>query len=84
MRFLVPTTRPADPVVQAGRKRLRVVALCFAMAFASVGLRLVDMVVGKDPAEASPRIAGEAGPDPRRSDIVDRNGELLATNLRVP
>ncbi|HMR31609.1 MAG TPA: penicillin-binding protein 2 [Geminicoccaceae bacterium] len=84
MRFLVPTTRPADPVVQAGRKRLRVVALCFAMAFASVGLRLVDMVVGKDPAEASPRIAGEAGPDPRRADIVDRNGELLATNLRVP
>jgi cell division protein FtsI (penicillin-binding protein 3) len=84
MRFLVPVSHPADPAVVAGRKRLRVVALCFAVAFASVGLRLVDMVRDKDVAEVLPRAAGEAGPDARRADIVDRNGQLLATNLRVP
>lgn len=84
MRFLVPVARPSDPAVLAGRKRLRVVAVCFTIAFASIGLRLVDMVWGDDPGEAPVRAAGEAGPDPRRADIVDRNGELLATNLRVP
>lgn len=84
MRFLVPVSHPADPAVAAGRRRLRIVAVCFTLAFASVGLRLVDMAVGREEAEEPPRAAGEAGPDARRADIVDRNGELLATNLRVP
>lgn len=84
MRFLVPVSHPADPAVAAGRRRLRIVAVCFTLAFASVGLRLVDMAVGREQAEEPPRAAGEAGPDARRADIVDRNGELLATNLRVP
>ena len=84
MRFLVPASRAADPAVTAGRTRLRVIAACFTLGFASIGLRLVDMVVGPDPFAEPVRAVGEAGPDARRADIVDRNGELLATNLRVP
>jgi cell division protein FtsI (penicillin-binding protein 3) len=83
MRLLLPVARPVDPAVQQGRLRLRVVMLCFAVAFLGIGLRLVDMVRPRPVESAAPAIA-PAGPESRRADIVDRNGLLLATNLRVP
>ncbi len=80
---------PRDPVLASGRARLRVVAAVFALAFLSIGLRLLDMVGWQ--AEREPRAvaAGSEGQDATpamvsRADIVDRNGLVLATNLRVP
>jgi cell division protein FtsI (penicillin-binding protein 3) len=83
MRLLLPAARPVDPAVVRGRLRLRVVMLCFALAFLGIGMRLVDMVRPRVVEPVAQTIAA-AGPESRRADIVDRNGLLLATNLRVP
>lgn len=82
--LLVPVTRPVPPSVVAGRRRLLVVGLCFSIAFVSIGIRLIDMTMGGPELIATASATPQAGPDPRRADIVDRNGELLATNMRVP
>ena len=85
----------ADPgrevTLTKGRARLRVVGALFAVAFLSIGLRLLDMVGWRAEGEphAAAQIDGDVGaaaiPAPAsRADIVDRNGLVLATNLRVP
>jgi cell division protein FtsI (penicillin-binding protein 3) len=95
-----PVARAADPSLAMGRRRLRLVALGFAAACCSIGLRLADMVewrptpvlppagVASAPAGApgevlQPAIDSTAHPA-SRADILDRNGVVLATNLRVP
>ena len=61
--------------------RLRLLALCFVLAFVSIGIRLVDMVGGHTAEATSVPAGGDDAPDPRRADITDRNGALLATNI---
>lgn len=89
---MAPSPPPAgerDSAIAGSRARLRVVGGVFVVAFVSIGLRLLDMV-GWQAAGAPPRPAAvadgeEAAPTlVSRADIVDRNGLVLATNLRVP
>lgn len=78
-----------DPAVLAGRRRLRVVAGTFIVAFLSVAIRLVHMMPAPT---AIP--AAEAMPAPdvgqpvtaahARPDITDRDGVILATDLLMP
>ncbi len=64
-----------------GAGRLRLLALCFVLAFTSIGLRLVDMATaGQRSAATTPR-GVEEGIELRRAAIHDRNGELLASNI---
>ena len=63
----------------------------FALAFTSIGLRLVDMVewqppVGRAEATVPTPVASPAEQvmAAGRADIVDRNGVVLATTIRVP
>jgi cell division protein FtsI (penicillin-binding protein 3) len=85
MRPLDPAVRSTDPALAKGRGRLRVLSAVFALAFVSIGLRLIDMVGWRG--DDRPKVAAvSAAPAPKvsRADIVDRNGVVLATNLRVP
>jgi cell division protein FtsI (penicillin-binding protein 3) len=68
-----------DPDVRLARARLRIVAAMFALALAGLGARLVDLAL---PAagEAVAAAPAPAVAPPRRADIVDRNGILLATD----
>lgn len=85
---------PADTDLAAGRGRLRVLGLGLGIAFAVIGWRLIDLVEWRsDRHLGGPMVAAaHAAPHPdfaaaggaARYDIVDRNGVLLATNLRVP
>ncbi|HET6467585.1 MAG TPA: penicillin-binding protein 2 [Geminicoccaceae bacterium] len=85
MQFMVaPPSGPVDPRVMAGRRRLLAVALLFTLAFAGVAARLVDLAVTGATRTLSAHATARSGPDTRRADITDRNGELLATNLLVP
>ncbi len=72
----------AAQAMEVGRTRLLVAGVIFALAFAAVAWRLVDVSLLTGGYE--PRIAGTAD-TPRlqsgRADIVDRNGVVLATSL---
>ncbi len=64
-----------------GAGRLRLLALCFVLAFTSIGLRLIDMATAdRRHAATSPRVAAE-GIELRRAAIKDRNGALMAANI---
>lgn len=80
------TGQPDQTALRLGRKRLRVVGLVVALAFASIAIRLVGFVpdsrTAADDDEAPPRL--EATALQTRPDITDRHGQLLATDLRVP
>lgn len=85
---------PGDADLTAGRRRLRLLGLGLGVAFAAIGVRLLDLVEWRPASRlAGPMVAtAYAAPQPGfiaasgagRYDIVDRNGVLLATNLRVP
>ena len=68
--------------MEIGRNRLLVTGVVLTLAFAVIGVRLVDLTVFRSGGE--PRLAN-TGPGPvtpaGRADIVDRNGVLLATSL---
>ena len=68
--------------METARHRLMVGGVLFTVAFAVVALRVVDVTMLKEGHE--PRVAShhrQTGPERDRADIVDRNGELLATSL---
>jgi cell division protein FtsI (penicillin-binding protein 3) len=68
--------------LETGRARLLVGAALFALAFAAISGRLVDVTMLEDGID--PRTAEQPGlsaPVAERADIVDRNGVVLATSL---
>jgi len=70
--------------IETGRTRLLITGAVMALAFVAVGGRLVEVSALSDPHEPRSLTAARAAPvDTERADIVDRNGELLATSLRT-
>lgn len=68
--------------LETGRNRLVVTGILLALAFATISGRLVELAVfHPDTPKVQRRIAAVATPALGRSDIVDRNGMLLATTL---
>ena len=72
-------------VVETCRARLVMVACVFAVAFLVVALRLLAMplLLGGS-GDGAARVRPIGPPPPVRADIVDRNGQLLATTLSTP
>jgi cell division protein FtsI (penicillin-binding protein 3) len=69
--------------IETGRLRLAVTAGLFCLAFAGIAVRLVDLMLLKEPT-AAPGLRAAAGAGHgslARADIVDRNGVIIATNL---
>ena len=59
--------------------RTRIVSICLLLIFAAIGAKGLSVALsGADPVVAR---AGSLEPAPRRADIVDRNGDLLATSV---
>ena len=77
----LPDAAPTDPSVARGHARLRIVAVGFAIAFGSIGLRLVDMVdwnhVGA-PARASLQPTDQLAPQGERDVRVIRDARNAA------
>ena len=69
--------------LETGRARLLIASMVFVVAYGGIGLRMLDVAV----LERTPSPAKSAqqppvpGDDMVRADIVDRNGEVLATSL---
>ncbi len=72
-----------DPALARGRRRIVLVGVLFALLFAGLGLRLLHLAPEERTAEAAPE-PPLAEPVRRRPDLVDRRGELLATDVPVP
>lgn len=72
-------------VIEMARNRLVMVAAMFALAFLAIAGRVVDLTVFK--ASSEPPTFAKATTNPQhyrgRADIVDRNGELLATTVET-
>jgi cell division protein FtsI (penicillin-binding protein 3) len=77
---------PARQALEACRSRLFFTSVLFACVFAVVALRIVEVVVleGGSAQSHMPRFRIPVPPVPARTDIVDRNGKLLATTLDSP
>jgi cell division protein FtsI (penicillin-binding protein 3) len=77
---------PAKQALEACRIRLLVTGGLFALVFAVVALRVVEIVaVGGGTAESQiGRFRIATAPVPSHADIVDRNGNVLATTLDSP
>jgi len=69
--------------IETGRTRLLITGTVLTLAFAVVGMRLVDVTTIRAPSEPGAAKVAATTPTPkdRRAPIVDRNGVLLATNL---
>jgi cell division protein FtsI (penicillin-binding protein 3) len=74
---------PARRAIDGCRSRMFVASVLFAAAFAVIGLRLTEVSLWPA-ASALPRVVRPAATTPVRTDIVDRNGRLLATMLDSP
>ena len=77
---------PAKQALEACRTRLRVTAGLFALVFAAVALRIVEIgAVGGGTTESQiARFRMVTEPVPSHADIVDRNGNVLAATLDSP
>jgi cell division protein FtsI (penicillin-binding protein 3) len=77
---------PAKQALEACRTRLFVTGGLFALVFAVVALRVVEIVaVGGGAAESQiGRFRIVTAPVPSHADIVDRNGNVLAATLDSP
>lgn len=62
------------------RARLRLIGGFFVVAFAVLGLRLVDLALMSVDAATEGRSLAGTPESTRRADIVDRNGDLIATD----
>lgn len=73
-----------EEALQTGRNRLVVAGLIFAVLFLALAVRLTDLTVLRAPDPSLLAHRGAAAEQvERRADIVDRNGVLLATDLRT-
>src|SRR6201987_587168 len=72
-------------VARAAKARARVgfAILAFVAAYAVIGGRLVMFAAGSD-GHGARRAAGQDAIATARPDIVDRNGEILATDVKAP
>lgn len=74
----------AKHAIEVGRTRIVITGVLFALCFTVVGLRLFDLMVLRGGGE--PTLAAAAGnevTDVQRAAIVDRNGVLVAANLKT-
>src|SRR5689334_8449897 len=80
----LPVDEQAGRVLETGRSRLFITGAMFALAFATIGVRLVDVTLLKGAESKLARNRPAAAAEVSRADIVDRNGQLLATTLATP
>src|ERR1700742_4124982 len=74
--------RNVDRVAKA-RARVGFAMLAFAAIYAVLGGRLVMYAIGAD-AHGARRAGGQDATATARPDILDRNGQILATDVKAP
>ena len=75
--------RNVDRAAKA-RARIGFAILAFAAIYSVIGGRLVMFAIGADGHSSARRAAAQDAIATARPDIVDRNGEILATDVKAP
>jgi cell division protein FtsI (penicillin-binding protein 3) len=75
--------RDVDRAAKA-RARVGFAILAFAVIYAVIGGRLVMFALGADGHSSARRAAAQDAIATARPDIVDRNGDILATDVKAP
>jgi cell division protein FtsI (penicillin-binding protein 3) len=66
-------------IMEDARRRMAVIGFAMVIAFAALGIRAIDLAFSGGDAAAAPPVLAEV----RRGDLVDRNGQVLATTLET-
>lgn len=66
-------------IIEDARRRMAVIGFTMVIAFAALGIRSIDLAFSGSEAVAAPPVLAEV----RRGDLVDRNGQVLATTLET-
>ncbi len=66
----------------AGQNRIRLVAICFTLAFSAIAFQLANLTIFQGVA-AEEDVLAQHQPRMPRPDIVDRNGTVIATDVAV-
>ena len=69
--------------METGRARILVAGIFMALVFTTIGGRLTQLAVRGESGDRAVAIATDRDELRRRADIVDRNGEVLATDLET-
>jgi cell division protein FtsI (penicillin-binding protein 3) len=77
-----PVESPVMRELAHSRRRIVLAGLTFAVVYAAVGMRLVDLGVASDDHSAA-LASGNAQISTARPDLLDRNGEVLATDIKT-
>jgi cell division protein FtsI (penicillin-binding protein 3) len=75
--------RDVDRTAKA-RARVGLAMLAFAVIYAVIGGRLVMFALGADGHSSARRAAAQDAIATARPDIIDRNGDVLATDVKAP
>ena len=62
--------------------RIRFIALAMAVAYLGIGVKLVSLGVSHDPPQTL-KVAADQAVSGARPDLLDRNGEILATDVKT-
>jgi cell division protein FtsI (penicillin-binding protein 3) len=62
--------------------RIRFIALAMAVAYLAIGVKLVSLGVSHDPPQTL-KVAADQAVSGARPDLLDRNGEILATDVKT-
>ncbi len=72
-----------NSAIDLGRNRLLMVGAIFLFGFLAIGGRLVELALPIGQNTGMMQLAGGAHVTVARADIVDRNGIVMATNLKT-
>jgi cell division protein FtsI (penicillin-binding protein 3) len=62
--------------------RIRFIALAMAVAYLGIGVKLISLGVSHDPPQTL-KVAADQAVSGARPDLLDRNGEILATDVKT-
>lgn len=69
--------------IDLGRNRLMMAGAIFLFGFSAIGVRLVDLALPFGQNQSMMQLSARAAAPVERADIVDRNGIVVATNLKT-
>ena len=75
--------RPFHAAIETGRTRLLITATILGFTFIAVGAKVVDLATLQDSQKTAKKQFVTQPGNVARADVIDRNGNIVATNLSM-